>query len=68
MTVWNEAMFFFFAAPSDYRKILFVIKDFNRKRNETLAKYYIRTYSHLIPSDVEIWEFDEAKGTASRLK
>ncbi|GAB4577761.1 MAG: hypothetical protein Fur0022_04930 [Anaerolineales bacterium] len=68
MTTWNEAMFFFLAAPSDYRKILCVIRDFHQKRNETLAQYYIRTNSHLIPKDVEIWEFDEAKGTASRLK
>ncbi len=68
LTVWNEAMFFFFATPSDYRKILFVIKDFNPKKNETLAGYYIRTNNHLIPSDVEIWEFDEVKDTATRLK
>ncbi len=68
LTVWNEAMLFFFATPSDYRKILFVIRDFNPKNNETLAGYYIRTNNHLIPSDVEIWEFDEAKDTATRLK
>ncbi|MBI3168999.1 MAG: hypothetical protein HYZ22_11000 [Chloroflexi bacterium] len=68
LTVWNEAMFFFSVAPSDYRKILFVIKDFNQKKNETLAGYYLRINSHLIPSDVEIWEFDEANGAATRLK
>lgn len=68
LTVWNEAMFFFYATPSKYRKILFVIKDFSQKRNETLAGYYIRTNSHLTPKDVEIWEFDESKNTAARLK
>jgi hypothetical protein len=68
LTVWNEAMFFFYATPSNYRKILFVIRDFSQKRNETLAEYYIRINSHLIPKDVEIWEFDESKITATRLK
>lgn len=68
LTVWNEAMFFFHATPSGYRKILCVIRDFNQKKNETLAGYYLRTTSHLIPKDVEIWEFDEAKASATRLK
>jgi len=36
LTVWNEAMFFFHAAPSSYRKILFVLRDFSQKRKETL--------------------------------
>src|SRR4030042_3791676 len=53
LTVWNEAMFFFYAAPPGYRKILVVLRDFNRKRKETLGEYYIRTNPHLIPKDVE---------------
>jgi hypothetical protein len=68
LTVWNEAMFFFHAAPEDYRKILFIQHDFSMKRNKTLGKYYIDTYPHLIPSDVEIWEFDEGLGTAKKIK
>lgn len=59
LTVWNEAMYYFFVAPKGFRKILFVLRDFSEKRRETLAEYYIRMYSHLIPEDVEIWEFDE---------
>ena len=59
LTVWNEAMYYFLLAPAGYRKILFVLKDVSQRRRETLAEYYIRTYSHLIPGDVEIWEFDE---------
>lgn len=27
MTVWNEAMFYFYVVPEDYRKIMFVLKD-----------------------------------------
>jgi hypothetical protein len=68
MTAWNQAMFFFHAAPSDYRKILFVLKDFSQKRNETLAEYYIRTNPHLIPIDVEVWEYNEQQDTAKRIK
>ena len=68
MTTWNQAMFFYHAAPPGYRKILFVLRDFNRKRNETLGQYYIRTNPHLIPADVEIWEFDDSQGTAEKLK
>lgn len=68
LTVWNEAMFFFHVAPSSYRKILFVLRDFSQKRKETLGEYYIRTYPHLIPMDVEIWEFNEEYGTAIKLR
>ena len=60
MTVWNEAMYFFVCAPKIYRKILFVLRDLRKTTNETLAEYYIRTYRHLIPDGVEIWEFDES--------
>jgi hypothetical protein len=35
--------------------------------SETLAEYYIRTYSHLIPNDVELWEYDESTMAAVRL-
>ncbi|NLW82209.1 MAG: hypothetical protein GXY42_11125 [Desulfovibrionales bacterium] len=68
LTVWNEAMFFFHAAPPSYRKILVVLKDFSSKRNETLGEYYIRTYSHLIPKGVEIWEYNEASNEAKQIK
>ena len=56
MSVWNEAMYYFVATPPHFRKILFVLKD--SLNGETLAEYYIRRYSHLIPADVELWEFD----------
>lgn len=68
MTTWNQAMFFFHASPSGYRKILFVLRDFSQKRNETLAEYYIRTNIHLIPDDVEIWEYNEEQSKAMRIK
>ena len=59
ITVWNEAMYYFFCAPEHYRKILFVLCDRRLTTGETLSSYYIRTYNHLIPEGVEIWEFEE---------
>ncbi len=55
LTVWNEAMYYFVAAPKGFRKIMFVLRDYSSKRNKTLAEYYVQTYSHLIPKDVELW-------------
>ena len=68
LTVWNEAMYYFVASPKDYRKIMFVLRDYSLKRGETLAEYYLRTYTHLIPDDVEFLEYDEENQTAQRLE
>lgn len=67
LTVWNEAMFYFSSAPRDYRKIMFVLKDTRKSSGETLAHYYIRIYSHLIPVGVEFWEYDELTTEAIRI-
>lgn len=68
MTAWDQAMYFFYAAPGGYRKILFVLRNYCVRRRETLAHYYFRTHSNLIPDDVELWEYDESKRTASRVR
>ena len=57
MTVWNKAMYLFLLAPTRFQKVLFVLREFNEGRSESLAEYYIRSYSHLIPGDVAIWEY-----------
>jgi hypothetical protein len=62
ISVWNEAMFYFKLAPRGFRKILFVLHDKRNGTGETLVSYYRRTYSHLIPDDVEFLEFDESSG------
>jgi hypothetical protein len=67
ITVWNEAMYYFHAAPAQYRKILFVLKDNHVKKTQTLANYYLRTHSHLVPDGVEIWEFDSASKHAEHI-
>ena len=64
MTVWNEAMYYFFLAPKRYKKVLFVLRDFNERRSESLAEYYVRNYRHLIPNDVKILEYDESTSLA----
>lgn len=67
LTVWNEAMYYFLVTSPSYRKIMFVLRDYSEKRKETLAEYYIRTYSHLIPEGVELWEYDESKMSAVQI-
>lgn len=51
-------MYYFYLAPEEFRKIFFILKDYSEKRRETLGEYYIRTFGHLIPEDVEIMEYD----------
>ncbi|MFJ7971340.1 hypothetical protein [Psychrobacillus sp. NPDC096389] len=63
LTVWNEAMYYFLLAPAEYRKVFFILRDYSVKRKETLGEYYLRTYKHLIPEDVEIVEYDEIELT-----
>ena len=64
VTVWNESMFYFHIAPNHYRKVLFVVRDVHGRRTESLAEYYVRNYSHIIPPGVSIIEFDESTGLA----
>ena len=59
LTVWNEAMYYFSLARREYRKVMFVLRDESTKRRLTLATYYLRNYAHLVPPDVEFWEYDE---------
>jgi hypothetical protein len=66
MTVWNEAMYYFHLAPPDYRKIMFVLHDCN-SQGKSLASYYLDTYRHLIPQNVELWEYNEQQSTATRI-
>jgi len=51
-------MYYFLISPKNYKKIFFILRDFSEKRKITLAEYYIKTYKHLIPEDIEFWEYD----------
>lgn len=68
LTIWNEAMYYFLLAPDNYRKIFCVLKDYSDNRGCTLAEYYIRNFNHLIPRDVEIWEYDYDLNELNQLK
>lgn len=43
--------------------MMFVLQSIHGRTGESLFGYYIRSYSHLIPSNVEIWKFDQCLGT-----
>lgn len=66
MTTWNEAMLYFHLAPKDFKKVFFTLHDKRQTTGETLVSYYKRTYSHLIPDDVEFLEYDESTGDIIR--
>ena len=67
MTVWNEAMYYFSLAPRGFRKVLFVLRDFSKERETSLAEYYMKSYGHLIPDDVEILEYDEGTSATRQI-
>lgn len=67
LTVWNESMYYFSLAPRDYRKIFCVLADRRSGQAETLAEYYVRCHGHLIPLDVEVWEFDSTIAQCMRV-
>lgn len=63
----NEVMLLFSVTPSNYRKILFILKHLHPRSRQSLAAHYIRSQGHLIPDGVEIWEFDLDEKTGSRV-
>jgi len=54
-------MYYFAVAPSGYRRILFVLRDYSTARKQTLAEHYLSRYRHPVPAGVEIWDFDDAE-------
>jgi hypothetical protein len=61
-----EAVHIYCAAPKSYNKKIFVFKTSKKgiRNPETLVEYFIRSYGHLIPEDIEIWEFDDINMTS----
>ncbi|MFY9824554.1 MAG: hypothetical protein WAM82_24470 [Thermoanaerobaculia bacterium] len=62
LAVWNEAMFYFAAAPAQFQKILLVKRSL--KGSLALADHYVTRFGHLIPSRVTIVEYDNLAGAA----
>ena len=69
LTTVNEAMLYFLAAPQHFRKMLFIsaTRESAGRRPETLGRYYVRTYAHLIPEGVEVHELEPHSLKAVRL-
>ena len=64
ISVWRQTMFYFSLVTGEYRKIFFVLR--STRNEESLADYFIDKCAHLIPPDVEIWEFDAEEDVAVR--
>ena len=56
----NEAVLYFSFLDANVRKILCLKKSVHPKRQETLAKYYVETYGHLL-RDITVYEIDDDK-------
>ena len=69
LTTVNEVMLYFLCAPMPFRKMLFLLTTGRRPKgnSETLAEYYLRMNGHLIPDDVEVYEFDPDSLLAKQL-
>ena len=55
----NEAMFYFYLAPIEYQKHLFILMNYSQKHCRSLVEYYVDKYYFFIPRDVEIYEYYE---------
>ncbi len=69
LTTVNEVMLYFLCAQKPFRKMLFMLTTERRPKgtSETLAEYYLRMNGHLIPDDVEVYEFDPDSFLARKL-
>jgi hypothetical protein len=65
LSVWNEAVLYFLAAPPEYHKVLFVLKSINN--GVSLGQHYAKRFSHLVPEGLEIWEFSPESNSATRV-
>ncbi len=64
LSVWNESMLYFLAAPQRYRKILAVLA--HTRQGQSLADHWVSRFQHLVPMGVEIWEVG-SDGLSGRL-
>ena len=62
-------MMYLYTAPEFCRKMVFISETSKKgERNpETFAEYYVRLHGHMIPDDVEVWEFNSDALKAKRI-
>ena len=53
----NEAAFFLSFLPDDYDKYIVMLHSHHKKKHESLAEYYFRTYNHLV-GRIKVAEYD----------
>jgi hypothetical protein len=68
MSTWNEAMMYFYLSPNTYKKVFFVLYDYNQKKKLSLLEYYLKTYAHFIPIDLDIYEWNPNNDAVSKFK
>jgi hypothetical protein len=66
LAVWNEAMYFFALAPRKFRKILAVLRSI--RGEVSLASHYLSRFEYLVPTGVEIWEFNSQTGKGEQVR
>lgn len=62
LTTWCYAMYLFYLAPKEYKKLFFTDKKVNKRKKDSksLLEYFIQTYEYLIPSDVTLVDFADS--------
>lgn len=58
MKNWSDAMFSFYLAPREYKKIFVVDMSFDQEKCITLLDYFIEHYFYLIPEEVILIDFN----------
>ena len=71
LSTLNEALLYFISAHKDFSKFLFLRKTkertYSNGSSETLAAYYVRTYKHLFPEGLKLFELEQSNGKAIQL-
>ena len=59
---WSDAMFSFYLAPKNYKKLFFVEMSYSQKHCKSLLEYFVEHYFYLIPDDVILIDFYTENG------
>lgn len=65
MKNWSDAMFSFYLAPQEYRKLFIVDRSYDYKKNKSLLDYFVEHYYYLIPQEVILADFESNEGVVN---
>lgn len=54
---WADAMFSFYLAPQNYKKLFFVERSYAQRHCKSLLEYFVEHYYYLIPADVILIDY-----------